>query len=810
MKMNYHLKFLVVLNFFLITSQGTSQHSGPNPSDLKQVFEADIHEALQQTEQDSLITWQEQILLHLDKPVCSPGDPLFFKAYTLTGPNRVRATLSKVLKMELLNSDNQIVSTQYHKIEDGMATGSFEVSKKLKEGHYTLQAYTRWMQNYGPESYFSTDLTVGEIKNNLGAEPEIASRQVNFFPESGYLVNGLQNRLYLKSLNREGKPLELEGTIVSTDGEAYPLTSFGNGVASVLFTPSSGKQYQLKTHDGSTYELPVIQSSGYLVQANNLDAEWLRIRIQANQTRSVNPLWVTGYLNGIAYFKQEVLLEENSCQFEIAKEALPSGTMKIALEDALGNIMASRPVLIERKEQLNIRIQPLEFAEGEDSRRFKVVVSDAQGKPMQTSFSLSAVSFTGTKTNSGWNNDFLQQAGWSPERKKRFERDIQVLISGGTDVQHIVPKQQIKYPFQKGLDLFGYAYDLNNNLLKNTKIQVLSTQSEELTLKEVQTDATGLLRLEGLDIVGDTELVFRTEGESTESRLVKLKPIQQKSPTEKTSRGIQKESAAIVDTNPRPGIATRPSPWEPFKADNLIELEPVEVSDKKTERPRPMPPTYGLEATGKRYAIQDIEKPKPVWQLFNQIPGASMSENSLAFAGSLVSASNSPGGRRDTPFLSGALDDPGPLWVIDGFIVGNSPGLDPTWGITMLNIDRIEVLRPAEGAIYGSRAGKGVILLYTRNGSEYDYTNRKEGGLLFQGYHQSEGFESYAEQLSKKPRRYEGRPATLFWNPDLQTDAKGEAIVEIESPIALEQLELKASVVTETGAIGSARMVYRP
>ncbi|WP_445381888.1 TonB-dependent receptor [Robiginitalea sp. IMCC43444] len=810
MKINILVVIIVFLGFSISISGLMAQQAEPKTSGWKQLFENNLEDSEQQTDRDSLITWQEQILLHLDKSVCNPGDPLFFKAYTLTGPNRVRATLSKVLKMELLDSDNQIVSTQYHKIEDGMTSGTFEVSKKLKEGTYTLQAYTRWMQNYGPESYFSTDLTVGEIEDNTGAEPEIAYRQVNFFPESGYLVNGLQNRLYLKSLNREGKPLELEGTIVSTNGEAYPITSFGNGVASVLFTPSSGRQYQLKTRDGATYELPVIQPNGYLVQANNLDAEWLRIRIQANQTRSGSPLWVTGYLNGIAYFRQEVLLEDNSCQFEIAKEAFPSGTMKIALEDALGNIMASRPVLIERKEQLNIRIQPLEFAGGEDSRRFKVMVSDAQGKPMQTSFSLSAVSLTGILTISGWDNDFLQQAGWSPERKKRFERDIQVLISGGTDVQNIVPKQQIKYPFQKGLDLFGYAYDLNNNLLKNTKIQVLSTQSEELTLKEVQTDATGLLRLEGLDIVGDTELVFRTEGESTESRLVKLKPIQQKSATEKTSGGTQKESAAIVDTNPRPGIATRPSPWEPFKADNLIELEPVEVSDKKTERKRPIEPTYGLEATGKRYAIQDNEKPKFVWQLFNQIPGVSMSENSLAFTGSLASATNSPGGRGDTPFLSSALDAPGPLWVIDGFIVGNSPGLDPTWGITMLNIDRIEVLRPAEGAIYGSRAGEGVILLYTRNGSEFDYTNRKEGGLLFQGYHQSEGFESYAEQLSKKPRRYEGRPATLFWNPDLQTDANGEAIVEIDSPVALEQLEIKVSTVTETGAIGSTRLVFKP
>jgi hypothetical protein len=241
-------------------------------------------------------------------------------------------------------------------------------------------------------------------------------------------------------------------------------------------------------------------------------------------------------------------------------------------------------------------------------------------------------------------------------------------------------------------------------------------------------------------------------------------------------------------------------------------LEEVEVSDKKIERKRPIAPTYGLEATGLRSVVQDIERPKFIWQLLSEIPGVVVSGNQQAPSVTVVSANNSMvrGGRTDTPFMTSALDDPGPLWVIDGFVVGNSPGVDPSWGLTFWDIDRIELIRAVEASMYGSRASKGVFMIYTRNGSEFDFTNRKDGRLLFQGYHQSEGFEDYVDQLNKKPRRYEGRPATLFWNPDLQTDANGEAIIEIGSPIAVGQLEIKVSTVTETGDVGSARLVYRP
>ncbi len=37
----------------------------------------------------------------------------------MTGPNRVRASLSNVLKVELLIKDKETVVSQYYKIEDG-------------------------------------------------------------------------------------------------------------------------------------------------------------------------------------------------------------------------------------------------------------------------------------------------------------------------------------------------------------------------------------------------------------------------------------------------------------------------------------------------------------------------------------------------------------------------------------------------------------------------------------------------------------------------------------------------------------------
>ena len=130
-----------------------AQMGGPNQVSLEKSFERDDSFWLQASELDSLITWQERIVLHVDKSIIAKEEPIFFKAYAMTGPNRVRASSSNVLKVELLNKEQETVVSQYHKIEEGMAVGAMLIPKKLDNGSYTLRAYTRWIQNYGESFY---------------------------------------------------------------------------------------------------------------------------------------------------------------------------------------------------------------------------------------------------------------------------------------------------------------------------------------------------------------------------------------------------------------------------------------------------------------------------------------------------------------------------------------------------------------------------------------------------------------------------------------------------------------------------------
>src|SRR5207302_2008172 len=99
---------------------------------------------------------------------------------------------------------------------------------------------------------------------------------VEFFPEGGYLVGGVSNRVYFQAKTTLGKPAELSGHLAGSDGQAvpgavqtlndaeHPGANQGMGVFS--FVPKTGVRYELKidspTGIEGSYELPPVQDGG--------------------------------------------------------------------------------------------------------------------------------------------------------------------------------------------------------------------------------------------------------------------------------------------------------------------------------------------------------------------------------------------------------------------------------------------------------------------------------------------------------------------------------------------------------------------
>lgn len=781
---------ILVLAILLNTPRIYAQETGPNFIDSD--FLETVDDQFQSSAKDSLFLWQENVVLQLDKGLVSRKDRIFFKAYVLTGPNQLRVSTSNVLKVELLSKEGKLLKRQYHKINSGTSEGVFEIPKTTEKGTHYLRAYTKWMMNYGPDNFAITTVEVSKSKGSKTTDIS-APLEMNFFPEGGKLISGLRNKLAITGLSS----ITDQYRIVDNLGNQVALvTNYLQSIGTAIFTPQKNRTYFLVSDQGLKKQLPKPADLGFTISLNNVGKESSHVRVGASTELLNEKVFLRGTSNGVTYFEKEVdFKSSNEVEIEIPKTNIPNGILKFTLIDEFDQIWAERSMLIE-KDKLNVTIEPYESTVNE--KEFKLAVTDSEGTPVKSEFSISVV----TQREDGKNNLFSEPNNL---RSQRFLQDLKVLTNQFYDGKKPSTSKElpstIYYNFQKGLEFYGQAYDLENTLLTNTKIQLLITTNDDAIVKEVMTDSDGMLKITDLQIQGKAEIVFRTIGEETKERLVKVIPYDFETPP---ISGNSESWERYLKS--RQNFRNNADHLKNNKGtERLIALKEVTVTEDKGEK-RLTPPVYGIRAPRKSVVVQDPKKPKLFSELFLGLPGTIVVGSIDAPAISSVRITGSGVGGAPNG-LGSLLSQSGPLWVVDGMIYGNSPRLDPTWGITHIDVDRIEFINPSnpDASMWGSRAAFGVILIYTRNGSDFAHFNRRKAQLTYQGFEENPDFETYQSQLSTREKEND---QVLYWNPSLKTNENGEATIKIKLPEEATKIKIEALTITPKGQKGILRYTF--
>ena len=104
---------------------------------------------------------QEKIHLHTDKSYYSTGDTVYFKAYVLNAAGNLPSEVSRVLHVDMIDERETVVESALFPVEDGTARGTTVLSDSLREGSYTIRAYTNWMRNFDEAFFYKKTILVG-------------------------------------------------------------------------------------------------------------------------------------------------------------------------------------------------------------------------------------------------------------------------------------------------------------------------------------------------------------------------------------------------------------------------------------------------------------------------------------------------------------------------------------------------------------------------------------------------------------------------------------------------------------------------
>ncbi len=224
---------------------------------------------------------------------------------------------------------------------------------------------------------------------------------VDFYPEGGYLVGGLSNRVYFSARNPLGEPIHIAGEIQDRSGKRVAkLETVRDGMGRFEFAPKPGERYSLKVTEPvdviNSPRLPKVVSGLPVLSTGDgvfTSDESIKFEIQSSQTRDIV---VQAACRGKLVANQSLQLQPGKSTLEIELPQAVEGAIRLTILDAgkqsvtqqgriqIGSPLVERLVYRESQRKLTVKLDEtassLERSPGEPVR-VSLAVFDENGKP---------------------------------------------------------------------------------------------------------------------------------------------------------------------------------------------------------------------------------------------------------------------------------------------------------------------------------------------------------------------------------------------------------------------------------------------
>ena len=836
---------------FIICNLLTAYVSGEVPP-AKVVFQQYMNQA--QTFANNFP--REKAYLHFDNTSYYVGDTIWFKAYVTLAEQQTFSQISRPLYVELVDQTGHIADKQIIKLTQGEGNGQFILPHSMLSGYYEVRAYTRWMLAFNEPQYFSRTFPIYQLSNSDKLERSITTYElsssmenrpseteeklnVRFFPEGGQLVEGVTSQVAFKAESKNGGNIELSGTIYTKEGtEITSFETLHDGMGHFEYTPSDQPAIAKVSFQGKKYEftLPQALPNGYVLSTVS-NAGALLVRVSCNAATPQDTLAVFISHQGRPSIYQLISCRADAPQeFILPTRKLPAGVLQVSLINRAGNTLCERFVFANPRAPLQISTEGLKEVYAPYAPiRCELQVKNAKGEPVSGELSVSIRDGVRSDYLEYDNNIFtdllltsdlkgyIHQPGYyfaSPSPRKQTELDVLLMVHGWRkyDMSQAIstaPFTPLQLP-EAQLVLNGQVKStILKNKLKDIALSVIVKKDDQFITGGTVTDENGRFTIPVEDFEGTTEAVIQTR---------------------KVGKERNKDASILIDRNFSPApraysykelhpewkdLAYWQQKAESFdslymdsirKVEGLYVLDEVEIKSKRRqgsnmatkiseksidayydvrrsvdvlrdngkivttipELMEKLSPQFYWDRTNDKHTYRQ----KPICYIMdNHILSETETQMMLTEVDGLASIiiSKGTGGIDDDIIQNTKMSE-----VTDSTGVDISK-LDRYSVFYLIPLPRRDVLNKSQSAVLGTR--QTVIQGYTRPLEYYSPAYPTK--------------ELYMDKVDKR--------RTLYWNPSVQADENGKAVIECYNNQYSTPLIIQAETLGKDGQIGSVR-----
>ena len=799
---------------------------------------------------------REKAYLHFDNTSYYVGDTIWFKAYVTLAEQQTFSLISRPLYVELVDQTGHIADKQIIKLTQGEGNGQFILPRSMLSGYYEVRAYTRWMLAFNEPQYFSRTFPIYQLSNSDKLERSITTYElsqsmenrpseteeklnVRFFPEGGQLVEGVTSQVAFKAESKNEGNIELSGTIYTKEGtEITSFETLHDGMGRFEYTPSAQPAIAKVDFQGKKYEftLPQALPNGYVLSTVS-NAGALLVKVSCNAATPQDTLAVFISHQGRPYVHQLISCRADAPrEFILPTRKLPAGVLQVSLINRAGNTLCERFVFANPRAPLQISTEGLKEVYAPYAPiRCELQIKNAKGEPVSGELSVSIRDGVRSDYLEYDNNIFtdllltsdlkgyIHQPGYyfaSPSPRKQTELDVLLMVHGWRkyDMSQAIstaPFTPLQLP-ETQLALNGQVKStILKNKLKDIALSVIVKKDDQFITGGTVTDENGRFTIPVEDFEGTTEAVIQTR---------------------KVGKERNKDASILIDRNfsPAPrayGYKELHPEWKDLaywqqkaesfdslymdsirRVEGLYVLDEVEIKSKRRqgsnmatkiseksidayydvrrsvdvlrdngkivttipELMEKLSPQFYWDRTNDKHTYRQ----KPICYIMdNHILSETETQMMLTEVDGLASIiiSKGTGGIDDDIIQNTKMSE-----VTDSTGVDISK-LDKYSVFYLIPLPRRDVLNKSQSAVLGTR--QTVIQGYTRPLEYYSPAYPTK--------------ELYMDKVDKR--------RTLYWNPSVQADENGKAVIECYNNQYSTPLIIQAETLGKDGQIGSMR-----
>lgn len=745
--------------------------------------------------------YQEQIYIQTDKRAYITGERVYFKVFCLEKTTSKASKLSKVAYFEILSDDNKQLIKAKIELKNGSGHGQVFIPTNINSGNFVMRGYTRWMQNYGPESFFHNMITIINPFKKLGLNPlsKPDDITINFYPETGDPINGLQTKVIFDCRYANGHPAKVQGILFANDTtEVVRFSPDQNGYGNFEYTPDIFNKYQVALlHADSTvttHKVPMTIGKGLALQVDESKKDFT-IDIYCNDQlilESSDRIITILQQEDVMVLNKDLKLLNGKTSFTFDKTLLNDGVANLYLFSEGGDLLKTRSILkIEEKNEELISLTNSTYVTREG---VKLSLDNKFDDFMDCSIAAGSFhdNFKGqylSLTNYLLIDHALK--GFIYGIETYFEGDIESISSSINDLLIAFPEEKTDWlsavedkvfiPEYRGAIITGQVVHKVTKEPTYGIYAYISTPGKNVQFNATQSKHDGQLIFEMNKFYGSNDVIIQTDYTKDTMYTIHIdNPFSEKyleynlpeiNVDESMQTWIEQRSYNMQISNTYQKYETK--------------LPPLTVIDTTTFYNDP-DATYFLDDFTRFIVMEEV--------LREYVNGTNVRKNKEGFYLRMLDL------ERNDVFTEN------PLMLLDGVAVFDANeiiALDP------LKIEKIETVKRRFHK--GYLDCHGILNLTSYDGNLPGYKLNENAVIIeYDGLQFSRQYK-FPEYLKPKDKRstYPDFRNTLYWNPDYKSDDNSETIAEFYTSDAIDKYEVIINGISKNGLPFSKKTYFK-